>query len=251
MTTHVTTHNRVRSDVAEQTLDSGVTEPGRKPSRAWAYAGIGAGLAGIGTVVTSSMIDAIYDPALNGDTPAIVDKLAGQWPQMFAFHSITVVGALLTVVFAAGLFRRLQTTLADSAVPLVAFAGLLGTAVVSVLGSGLDTEFMMAFAANDGVATSAVEQGVVEPSAAVMYNHWIGTIPWLWVLSGLTGAALWVASRRGAVPRWIGRVGLVLGGLTMLLGISPFEYAAAAPGVLWLLVTAIGFAVGDRAARRA
>ena len=47
-----------------------------------------------------------------------------------------------------------------------------------------------------------------------MFNHWIGTIPWLWTLAGLAGLALFAAYRRGGVPRWIGLVGLVLGGLT-------------------------------------
>ena len=55
--------------------------------------------------------------------------------------------------------------------------------------------------------------------------------------------ALFVASRRGVVPRWIGLVGLVLGGLTVLLGVSPLEYMAGVTGALWLLVTALGFTV--------
>jgi hypothetical protein len=79
-----------------------------------------------------------------------------------------------------------------------------------------------------------------------MYNHWIGTIPWLWVLAGLSGLALHVAGRRGVAPRWIGRVGLVLGGLTVLLGVSPLEYMSGVTGALMVLVTAIGFTAGDR-----
>jgi len=156
---------------------------------------------------------------------------------MFAFHSITMLGAVLMVVFAAGLFRRLRTALPDSIAPTVAFAGLAGTAVVSVLGAGLDTEFMMAFGQGDGV---------VDDANAAMYNHWIGTIPWLWVLAGLAGLALFSAFRQGVVPRWIGLVGLVLGGLTVLLGISPLEYMSGVTGVLWLLTTAVGFTLGDR-----
>ena len=109
--------------------------------------------------------------------------------------------------------------------------------MVSVLGAGLDTEFMMAFAQGDGI---------VDDANAAMYNHWIGTIPWLWVLAGLAGLALHSAARQGVVPRWIGRVGLVLGGLTVLLGISPLEYMSGVTGVLWLLVTALGFTLGDR-----
>ena len=125
---------------------------------------------------------------------------------------------------------------------MVALVGLAGTAVVSIMGSGLDTEFAMP-ATDDGIT--------VDDGSAAIYNHWIGTIPWLWTLAGLAGLALFVAMRSGAVPRWIGIVGLVLGGLTVVLGVSPLQYMAGVTGVLWLLVTAIGFTVGDRAFRAA
>jgi hypothetical protein len=236
MSTHVTTRNPVRSDVtvlADTTGDA----PARR-SRAWAFAGIGAGLAGIATIVTTSMVDAVYDPAIEGDTRAITEKLSEQTTPMLAFHSIAVVGALLMIVFAAGLFRRLSA-MTGSIVPMVAFAGLAGTSVVSVLGSGLDTEFAIGFLGDN----------IENDSSAVFYNHWIGTIPWVWVLAGLSGLALFSAFRQGFVPRWIGLVGLVLGGLTVVAGVSPFEYIAGATGSLWLLVTAIGLTVGDRAYR--
>ena len=58
--------------------------------------------------------------------------------------------------------------------------GLLGTSVVQIIGTGLDTEFIV------GVASPEV----TTPSAAVMYNHWIGTIPWNLVLVGLSGLGL-------------------------------------------------------------
>ncbi|WP_161964927.1 hypothetical protein [Ornithinimicrobium cerasi] len=237
MTTISTTHP-VRSDVVEQPAPA----PARR-SRLWAASGIGAGLAGIGTVVTSSGINAIYDRSIAGQPEAILERLHTQAGWMFAFHSITVLGAILMIVFAAGLHRRLASVLpTGSALPLVAFAGLLGTAVVSVLGTGLNTEFMLSFAAGDGLVTA---------SSAVMYNHWTGTIPWLWVLTGLSGVSVHLAARARAVPRWLGLVGLVLGGLTLLVGVSPFQYLAAVPGVLWLLVTAVGFVAGDRAHRAA
>jgi hypothetical protein len=243
MTTHITTHNPVRSD-----LPTTVGKPRQASthSRSWALAGIGAGVAGIGTIVTSSMVNAVYDQDLAGDTPAIAAKLADQTVPMFAFHTFTLVGAVLMVVFAAGLYRRLRAGSTQEAAeggiaPLVAFAGLVGTAVVSVMGTGLDTEFMLALG----------EKDLIDPDNAAFYNHWIGTIPWCWVLAGLAGVAVYVASRTAGAPRWIGRVGLVLGGLTLLIGISPLQYMAGATGPLWLLVTAIGFVVGDRAFRSA
>jgi hypothetical protein len=237
--TTVTTHNPVRADLTATADQVAVPAP---TSRSWAVAGIGAGLAGLGTIVTSSAVDVVYrDEFSRGSIDGVAEALSDKTGVMFAFHSITTLGAVLMVVFAAGLFRRLRTAMPDSIAPLVALVGLAGTAVVSVLGAGLDTEFAMP-STGDGI--------VVDDSSAAMYNHWIGTIPWLWTLAGMAGLALFVAFRRGAAPRWIGLVGLVLGGLTVLLGISPLEYMAGLTGALWLLVTAIGFTVGDRAFRR-
>jgi hypothetical protein len=235
MTTHVSSHHPARSDVHEIP-----TAPAPR-SRIWAQAGIAAAVAGIATTVTSSMVNVVYDEDLVGDTPTVAAKLADQTTPMFVFHTVATVCAVLSVVFAAGLLRRLRSTLGDgSLAPTVAFAGLVGTAVVLILGSGLDTEFMIAF---------VDDPSVLDPANAAFYNHWIGTIPWVWTLAGLSGLAVYVASRAAAAPRWLGRVGLVLGGLTLLLGISPLEYMAGMTGPVWLLVTALGFAFGDRSTR--
>ena len=232
MTTHVTTHNPVRSDLTPQRVRA------TSPSRTWALAGVGAGLAGIGTIVTSSMVDVVYRDEFAGTTTGVATALGDKTGVMFVFHSISTLGALLMVVFAAGLFRRLRSVDAIGLAPVVAHAGLAGTAVVTVLGAGLDTEFMM---------PGAQDAEVVDDSSAAMYNHWIGTIPWCWVLAGLAGLAIYSVARRGGAPRWIGRVGLVLGGLTVVLGVSPLEYLAGASGALLVLVTALGFRFGDRA----
>lgn len=237
MTTHVTTHNPVRSDLT--------TEPAQAPrtstSRAWAWSGVVAGLAGIGTIAASGMVDAVYDESLFGDGEAIREKLADQTGQMLAFHTFGMVAAVALVVFAAGLQRRLRHRLGDSIAPGIASAGLLGTALVLVLGTGLDTEFILAFGEGD----------MVDPANAALYNHWIGTIPWCWGLAGLSALAVFSAYRQGAVPRWIGLTSLVLGGLTVLLGVSPVQYMAGMTAPLWLLVVATGFAVGDKEHRSA
>lgn len=234
MTTRVTTHNPVRSDVT-----TGATSA--RTSRTWALAGVGAGLTGVGAILTSSLVDAVYDPAIQGDAAAISDKLATQTTAAFVFHILALVCAVLLVVFAAGLLRRMRAVDADGTAPMTAFAGLTGTAVVSVLGTSLDTEFLFGLPHQDQLLDSNV----------VMYGHWIGTVPWCWVLAGLAGLALYAAGRAGGVPRWIGRVGLVLGGLTVIAGISPLQYVAGMTGPIWLLVTAIGFVAGDRAFRSA
>jgi hypothetical protein len=242
VSTHVATSNPVRSDI-HLTADRTEAPAGRSSSRLWALSGLGAGILGVATIVTSSMVDVVYREEFRGTTDGVVKALHEKTGVLFAFHSITTLGALLMVVFAAGLFRRLRQGAGDSIAPTVAFAGLLGTAVVSVLGAGLDTEVMMALGTGDN--------GTVPDSTASLYNNWIGTIPWVWVLAGLAGVAVYATSRLSVVPRWIGRVGLVLGGLAMLLGISPLEYMAGPVAALWLVVTSVGFLVGDRAHRSA
>jgi hypothetical protein len=237
MTTSVTTTNPVRSDV----LDAQARPESRRTSRGWAFAGIGAAVCGAATIATSSMVDTVYQEKYQTNLDGFAADLHDKAGVLFAFHSITALGAVLMLVFAAGLHRRLRAVMADSIVPAVAGAALAGTAVVSILGSGLDTEFMMGLATN----------GKVPDSSAAIYNNWIGTIPWLWTLAGLAGLGLYVAGRRGVVARWVGRVGLVLGGLTVLLGISPLEYMSGVTGSLWLLATSLGFAFGDRRFRGA
>jgi hypothetical protein len=236
MTLTVTTTNPVRTDVPAPATSPRPTHTDRR----WAFAGLASGLLGAGTIVTSSMAGVVYEDKFNGTTNGVADALSDKAGVLFAFHSITALGAVLMVVFAAGLFRRLKHVLPDSIVPGVAAAGLLGTALVSILGSGLDTEYMVAFAQGGDI--------VDDPTSA-MYDHWIGTIPWLWTLAGLAGLGLYAAARRAGVPRWIGRVGLVLGGLTLALGISPLEYMSGVTGVLLVVITSLGLAFGDRAHR--
>jgi len=239
--TTVTTQNPVRTDLAS-TQAGDPDRTATTPSRLWAVAGIGAALAGAATIVTSSAVDVVYrDEFSRGSVTGVADALSDKTGVLFAFHSLTALGAVLMVVFAAGLFRRLRATAGDSLAPVVALVGLAGTAVVSILGSGLDTEFMMP--PGDGLT--------IDDGSAAIYNHWVGTIPWLWTLAGLAGLAIFAAARARAVPRWMGIVGLVLGGLTVVLGVSPLEYMSGVTGVLWLLATAIGFTVGDRQYREA
>lgn len=213
----------------------------RGASRSWALAGLLSGLTGAGAIVSSGLVDAVYAAGDDPDAAAINEALADQVPQIISFHVLGVVSAVLMLVFAAGLFRRLRIALgADSLAPAIATFGVLGTAFVLMLGTGLDTEF--SFAAGTDM---------VVPEAIVVYNHWIGTVPWCWGLLGLSGLALFAGARAGGVPRWIGLVGLLGGGLTLLLGISPLQYMAGMTGPIGLIVIALGFLVGDKAFRAA
>jgi len=238
MTTHVTTHNPVRTDVpAPQEL---AVAPTARPGRLWAVAGLLGGLSAVGAFVSAGMVGSVYNNDFKGDTGKIADDLADFGPQMIAFHAFATVAALLIAVFGLGLYRRLRAAMpGDSLAPAAAAFGFLGTAVVLVLGSGLDTEFAFAVTQDD----------IVSDEALVIYNHWIGTIPGCWVLTGITGLALFQAARAGAVARWIGITGLVLGGLSLLTSIAPLQYMSAATGALMLLLVAAGFTFGDKAHR--
>ncbi len=210
--------------------------------RLWAWAGVGAGLAGLVSIGASMQIDAVYAPDVAGDPAAIVGRLAEQTTAILTFHTATTVGLALLVVFAAGLRRRLAGQLPSrSLLPDVAAAGLGLVAVAQLMGSGLTTEFVF--------GVSQPEDHLV-PETAVFFGHWVGTIPWLWVGAGIAGVAVAVAAlRHGATARWVGWVGAVLGGVTLFLGLSPLQYMAGMTGPLWLLLTALGLALGDRARR--
>ena len=77
-------------------------------SRTWALAGLGAGVAGVVGIQASLGIDAVYDKKYAGDADKIADRLGDVVPQLLVLHFGMVIAALLMLVFAAGLRRRLS-----------------------------------------------------------------------------------------------------------------------------------------------
>jgi hypothetical protein len=216
------------------TTSTPTTAPRSGPrGRGWVLAGVGAGATGIVSMVASSMVDAVYDPANSGDAAAIADAMTDQVPQILVFHTATMISCALLVVFTAGLHRQLrQRTGPDSLVPGIAALGLALVAVAQLMGAGLTTEFAFAFAAPDDAFV---------PETVAFFGHWVGTVPWLWGAAGLTGLAVASATfRQDAYPRWIGWVSLVLGGLTAFFLVSPAQYMAGTTGPVWLLVVSLG-----------
>jgi hypothetical protein len=205
---------------------------GTPPGRGWVLAGLGAGVLGIVGAVASGMVDAVYDPDVPDDPSRVVDRLSEQVPQILVFHTATMLSCVLLVLFAVGLHRQLRgRTAPDSLVPGVAVAGLGLVAVAQLLGAGLTTEFAFAL---------AEDPDLVLPASAAFFNHWIGTIPWLWGGAGLTGLALFRAARQGAYAPWLGWASLVLGGLSALFLVSPLQYMAGMTGPVWLVVASLG-----------
>ena len=202
------------------------------PGKGWVVAGIGAGLAGIVTVVGSSLANAVYDEKLAGNAAGITEKLAEQTVPILAMHTGAMLSAVLLVVFAAGLRRRLlNSTPEGSLLPQVAGSGLMLVSVALLMGSALTTEFVF------GVK----EPDLLVPETAVFFGHWIGTVPWLWVGAGIAAIALGIAGRKfKTVAPWLTWFSLGLGALTLFLGVSPAQYMAGMTGPLWLTIAAIG-----------
>lgn len=217
--------------------DAGLAAAVTRTPRAWAFTGVAAGLLGITSIQASAGLSPNWEQNA-GDADAIVADLAGRVPTLLLFHTATTLGMIAVLVFAAGLVRRLKVQApADSLLPTLAGWGLVLVSVAGLLGSGLDTQFVFALAEPEHLVTSS----------AAFYADWVATVPWLWVGAGVSAMAVAVAAlRHAAAPRWIGFVSLVLGALTLLLGLSPLQYMAGMVGPLWLTVVALGFAFGDR-----
>jgi hypothetical protein len=200
--------------------------------RGWAYAGVAAGVASIVSIAGSMAADAVYDKELAGNAEAITDKLADQTAQILVMHTGAMVSAVLLLVFAAGLRRRLLAkTPEGSLLPQVAASGLMLVSVAQLMGSALTTEFVFGLSDPDQVV----------PESGDFFGHWIGTVPWLWVGAGVAALAVGVAGRSfGAVARWLTWTSLVLGAITTLFGISPLQYMAGMTGPIWLTVVAVG-----------
>jgi hypothetical protein len=211
-------------------------------SRLWAVAGAVSGLAGVVAIQASLTLDAVYDETSAGDAQRIADRLGEQVTALLVLHTSLMLATVLLLVFAAGLRRRLRDQgPVGSLLPDVAAFGLLLTSVAGLMGAGFSTEIVFGVTADDDT---------LDPEFAAVVGHWVGTIPWLWVGAGVSGVALAVAAlRHAAAPRWIGWTAAVLGGITLLFGVSPLEYMAGYTGPVLVLVLGLGFALGDRQPR--
>ena len=209
-------------------------------SRAWAVAGLAAGIAGIVGIAASMSISAVYDEELGGNAQGIYVRMQDFVPNIVVFHTATLVGVVLLVVFGAGLRRRLQAQLPGGQPP--ARRGLRRLAAdVRGRAHGQLARHRVRLGARPNRASQGRARGL--RLLRTLDRH----VPWLWVGAGLTGVALAVAAlRHRAVPRWIGWVGAVLGGLTLAFGVSPLQYMAGMFGPLFVTIAAAGFLFGDR-----
>lgn len=222
---------------SQQVTDTHTRRSRSATKRGWAVAGVLSGVAAIASIQLSLGAGPVYDPANPPTAEWIAEQLADKTSILIGFHIATTAAALLLLVFAAGLKRRLDAQApADSILPSVTSSGLVITSAILIMGAGLNTEFVF------GLATP----GMIPATDVSFYSHWVATISWLWVAAGVSAVALGLAALKGAAPRWVGVVSLVLGALTVLLGMSPLQYLAGFIGPIWLLIVALGFLLGDR-----
>lgn len=220
---------------------TGTTEdaamPVSRPNRTWAWTGVAAGVLGIATI-QASLATSVDWQATAGDAEAMLADAAGKQVAYLVFHVLAVLTMVTLPIFGAGLKRRLdQQGPAGALHGQVALAGTMLTAAALLLGSGLDTQFALGLS----------EPSAYVPESVAFYTDWVATIPWLWVGMGLTALAVAAASlRHDAVRRWIGAVSLPFGLIILVAGVSPFQYLAGFVGPVWLVVVALGFALGDR-----
>ncbi len=219
------------------TTPHGVQTPPAE-GRLWAWAGAAAGAAGVAGIQASMAISAAYDPKTVHDAAKVAAGLGEHTTALVVMHTMMMAATVLLPVFAAGLFRRLRRSLpAGSLLPAVAASGLLLTSVATLIGTGLDTELLFGFG----------DEGTLSDEFLTVGAHWVGTIPWLWVGSGLTGVTVAVAAlRHRAVPFWLGLLTAFFGGLTLLTGISPLQYMAGFPGPVTVLLLGLTLALSRR-----
>jgi hypothetical protein len=194
--------------------------------KGWARAGL---LSGIGALIffigPASMLSPTSDSyADNIDVLADVD---GKAPWVWAFQTSGVALAILLVIFAVGLRRRLAgQEPAGSLVPDLAALGLILMSVMTLVGTGISTEMFHALRHADEVDPDTVS------AQLAIYN----TMAWVWAGGMLTTGAIVAAARHGSVSRRLGRFAAVMTGLVALTQILPFQYLAVLPMAIFLIV---------------
>ena len=202
-------------------------------SRRWLTAGVVAGLAGIGSIVASSMTGAVYEDDIAGDAVAITDRLSEMVPQILLFDTATMVSALLMVVFAAGLYRQLRGR-ARRRQPAPRRRLDRPGADLGGPDHGLGSHHRVRVRSRSAGLAGARDGRLLRPLA----RHHPVALGRGRPDRRLDGGRR--APRYGAYARWIGWTSAVLGGLALLFAVSPLQYMAGMVGPLWLTIATLG-----------
>ncbi len=149
-------------------------------------------------------------PTRYADNADVLAELEGKAGWVWAFQTLGVALAILLVIFAVGLRRRLAgQEPAGSLVPDLAGLGLMLMAVMTLVGTGISTEMFHALRHTDEVDPDTIAAHLA------IYN----TMAWVWAGGMLTTGAMAVAGlRHGSVSRRLGRFAAVM---TVLVGAHP------------------------------
>ncbi len=207
------------------------------PSR-WPLAGIGAGICGLAMIVTSMNFGVSDDERILADPERFAVVMQDQRQYLVPFVVATTVGALLLVVFAAGLRRHLAAQEpVGSNLPDIAAGGLWLVSAMLLVGGGISTELYWGLR----------DLTLADPTDLMSMYHLIATMAWLWAGAGLAAVVMARAAlKHGSVARWLGWVSAVLGGLTLLFSVIPLQYMSGFTGTLWLLIAGVGTTVAGR-----
>lgn len=212
-----------------QRFDLEVAAPAGK-RRGWAYAGL---LGGIGSFVFFLGPATMLSPSTDSysDNAKVLAELEGKAGWVWAFQTLGVALAMLLVIFALGLRRRLAgQEPAGSLVPDLAGLGLILMAIMTLVGTGISTEMFHALRHTDEVDADTVA------SHLAIYN----TLAWVWAGGILTTGAMAVAGmRHGSVSRRFGRFAAVMTVLVGLTQVLPFQYLAVLPMAIFLIVCGV------------
>jgi hypothetical protein len=214
---------------ASQRFDLDVAPPART-RRGWAYAGL---LGGIGSFLFFLGPASMLSPSTDSyaDNAKVLEELDGKQGWVWAFQTLGVALAILIVIFALGLRRRLAgQEPAGSLVPDLAGIGLILMAIMTLVGTGISTEMFHALRHTDEVDPDTVS------SHLAIYN----TLAWVWAGGILTTGAMAVAGlRHGSVSRRFGRFAAVMTVLVGLTQVLPFQYLAVLPMAIFLVVCGV------------
>jgi hypothetical protein len=195
--------------------------------RGWAYAGL---FGGIGSFLfflgPASMLSPSQDSY--ADNAKVLAELEGKAGWVWAFQTGGVTLALLLIVFAVGLRRRLAgQEPAGSLVPDLAGLGLILMAIMTLVGTGISTEMFHALRHTDEVDPDTISAHLA------IYN----TLAWVWAGGLLTTGAMAVAGlRHGSVSRRIGLFAAVMSVLVAVTQVLPIQYLAVLPMSIFLIV---------------
>jgi hypothetical protein len=196
-------------------------------------------LAVVGLVVSSGISSGDQD--LLKDNALLAKDVVGNQGVVWIYQVCCSFGALAVAIFAAGLRRKLAAQApAQSLLPSLATAGLASVALMLLVGGGICTELFWHL---------AQDYGKSDPDTIAANLAIFDTMGWVWAGLGLTTGAVAVAAlRHGSLPRWLGRVSVVVTVLIGLTQLVPFQYLAAFIGAPWLIAAGIGLARSERSA---